>query len=261
MAVHNIETMKSERNTAGLIEALKHLDDASVRRAAAEALGQVGNPQAAEALVNALRDPEESVRKAAIEALCKVGNADTFGLLQPLLTDPDENVRAAAIEAMIRIRQGTKWQASAGDKRTAESAPAAARGERYGIGDWFYAAACLPAEHIKTWYSEYRGRILAARIGLFLGGAILWAIAWAIFSAAIESDSTGGSGAILAVALFIGLFALAMKGWDWYSQYKMGTVGHFIKLFVMLLIIMTGVGMLLIGYWTGKGIAKLIFRE
>jgi hypothetical protein len=38
MTVHNVETMKSERDTTGLIEALKHPGDASVRCTAAKAL-------------------------------------------------------------------------------------------------------------------------------------------------------------------------------------------------------------------------------
>ncbi len=106
MELHNIagvERMKEARDVEGLIGALSYQDDANVRRAAAEALGQVGGSQAAEALVAALRDPDESVRKAAVEALGKVGDANTAKLLEPLVRDPDENVQRVALEAAIRI--------------------------------------------------------------------------------------------------------------------------------------------------------------
>ena len=59
---------------AGLEDALQGSADPSVRSAAAQALGEQGNPSAADNLVDALRDPEEEVREAAQEAIENLGS-------------------------------------------------------------------------------------------------------------------------------------------------------------------------------------------
>jgi bilin biosynthesis protein len=51
-----------------LIQALGD-SDRDVRRAAAEALGKLGDPQAVSPLIQALGDRSENVRRAAAEAL------------------------------------------------------------------------------------------------------------------------------------------------------------------------------------------------
>jgi HEAT repeat protein len=45
----------------------------SVRRAAAEALGQIGDPRAAEPLKAAFEDSDSNVRRAATDALAALG--------------------------------------------------------------------------------------------------------------------------------------------------------------------------------------------
>ena len=85
-----------ERLMAGLFD-----DDPDVRRAAAEALGLVGDPAAVELLVGvALFDPEEAVRWATVEALRNLDHAGALGLLLEALYDGDPDVRKAAAEAL-----------------------------------------------------------------------------------------------------------------------------------------------------------------
>jgi hypothetical protein len=97
-----------------------------------------------------------------------------------------------------------------------------------------------------------------AHASLFLLGAALWSIAGAIFYASTRSDSPSEIVMVLTLIPLILVFALAMKGWDWYSQYKIGTVGHFIKFFVMMLLMITVIGFLPMFYWSGRGAARLV---
>ncbi|MCX8067326.1 MAG: HEAT repeat domain-containing protein, partial [Anaerolineae bacterium] len=87
------------RAVPGLLEALR---DADVRRAAAEALGRIGDPRAVPGLLKALRDADAEVRWAAAEALGRVGAPAVPGLLE-VLRDADAGVRRAAAEALGRI--------------------------------------------------------------------------------------------------------------------------------------------------------------
>ncbi len=73
-----------------------------VRRAAAEALGEIGDPQAVPALVQALRDEDEDVRREAAWALGKIGASAVPALVQAL-QDEDRWVRRAAAEALGKI--------------------------------------------------------------------------------------------------------------------------------------------------------------
>jgi hypothetical protein len=98
-----------------------------VRSAAAQALGRIGEAQAAEPLCAALRDPDQDVRRAAAEALQKIGVpgdpvtrvwhavgmqnwaqcVELRGVaVEPLcavLQDEEKDVRAAAAEALAQI--------------------------------------------------------------------------------------------------------------------------------------------------------------
>jgi HEAT repeat protein len=151
----NIEKMKAKKDVKGLIKALGYKKDlyvrrdapllykmsdpvgqaAAIREAAAQALGQIGDPQAVDSLITALKDEESfSVKKAAMEALGQIGDAravdpliDTLKnrysvstqyaaralgeigdarAVDPLiaaLKSKDEHVRQAAAEALVRI--------------------------------------------------------------------------------------------------------------------------------------------------------------
>jgi tetratricopeptide (TPR) repeat protein len=69
----DIEKLKVEGSLGELIKALNYRSDSSVRENAAEALGELGDPQALEPLITALEDEERSVCDAAFRALNKMG--------------------------------------------------------------------------------------------------------------------------------------------------------------------------------------------
>jgi hypothetical protein len=67
----NVEKLKRKEAGAGLIKALRH-EEWKVRKAAAEALGELEDESAIEALSMALEDDQEQVRHAANSALRKI---------------------------------------------------------------------------------------------------------------------------------------------------------------------------------------------
>jgi len=68
----NVEKLGARRDIAGLVKALAYEKDSDVRRAAAGALGAIGDARAVEPLIDALKDGEPDVRGAAAEALVKI---------------------------------------------------------------------------------------------------------------------------------------------------------------------------------------------
>lgn len=75
-----------------------------VRRALCLALGETGNPYAADILITkCLNDPETLVRSAAVKALGKLKVASAIEPLISALNDPEEPVITAAIEALTEI--------------------------------------------------------------------------------------------------------------------------------------------------------------
>ena len=74
-----IHEMEIRRDVAGLIHALAGAD-AEVRRAAADALGNLGDPCAVEALCAATDDSCREVCCAAFAALEKIHEPQTFGI-------------------------------------------------------------------------------------------------------------------------------------------------------------------------------------
>src|SRR4030043_126453 len=70
----NIKKMKANKDVEGLIEALKDKDE-SVRRLAAEALGEIGDARAVEPLIQALKDKDTWLRWCSAEALGEIGDA------------------------------------------------------------------------------------------------------------------------------------------------------------------------------------------
>jgi HEAT repeat protein len=123
----NVEKLKSKRNVPGLIKALSYKKYTKVRGAAAEALGQISDARAVEALSAALKDSELHVRMRAA-ALEKTGWQPTDGnqrawhavalrawglavregtaavdSLLAALKDSNENVRKSAAMALERL--------------------------------------------------------------------------------------------------------------------------------------------------------------
>jgi HEAT repeat protein len=75
-----------------------------VRAAAAEALGNLGDPQAIPALIKALGDYWYDVRRAAAEALGKLGDPQAIPALIQALGDYQDDVRRAAQQAIQQIQ-------------------------------------------------------------------------------------------------------------------------------------------------------------
>lgn len=78
-------------------------EDSYVRRYAAQALGETGDPRAVEALIKALGDEDRDVRKTAADALGKIGDSRAVEPLIKVLGDEVRYVRAHAAEALGEI--------------------------------------------------------------------------------------------------------------------------------------------------------------
>jgi len=78
--------------------------DRNLRRAAAEALGQIADPQSAPPLLLALEDEHWSVRCSAAAALGRIGSAKALPALLSRLDDEDATVRRAALAALGDLR-------------------------------------------------------------------------------------------------------------------------------------------------------------
>jgi len=76
---------------------------ADTRRFAIEALGEIGDPAATSALVEALADQEPNVRYAAGEALGRIGGEAAAQALLSVLTVSDDLLRLAALDGLNRM--------------------------------------------------------------------------------------------------------------------------------------------------------------
>lgn len=102
--------LKARGNIKGLIKALKYTKSPIIRKAAATALGDLGDERAAEPLIEALKDEDNFVRKMAATACGKLRDRRTVEPLIEALTDEDPFVRERAAESLGKI----------GDKRAIE---------------------------------------------------------------------------------------------------------------------------------------------
>jgi ABC-type multidrug transport system fused ATPase/permease subunit len=123
--------------------------------AAAKALGQIGDPQAVRALIQALRDEKEEVRWAAAKALGEIGDA-----LTQALRNEKEEVREAAARALGEIGdpQATLalTQALRDEKEEVRRAAALALGE---IGDALTQALRNEREEVREAAAKALGEI------------------------------------------------------------------------------------------------------
>jgi HEAT repeat protein len=78
-------------------------EDWWVRRAAAEVLGRIGDPQAVPALLEALKDRDGDVRRAVADALGIIGDTQAIPALLEALKDENWWVRQAAARALGEI--------------------------------------------------------------------------------------------------------------------------------------------------------------
>jgi len=74
-----------------------------VRRAAAEALGQIGDPQAVKQLAKQLRHRQAQVRRTTVQALGWIGDAQAIEPLLGRLRDPEGVVRREAADTLGRL--------------------------------------------------------------------------------------------------------------------------------------------------------------
>lgn len=84
------------RAVPALIEALE--DDAELVIAAADALAKIGDPRAFEPLLARVGDASAAVRQSVVGALNSLGSPEMPARVLPLLSDADPNVRESAVK-------------------------------------------------------------------------------------------------------------------------------------------------------------------
>jgi HEAT repeat protein len=97
----NVNKLKQKQDIGKLIKALNY-DNASVRGAAAKALGEIGDPRAVEPLIAALKDDHSNVRATAANWLGKFGEPAVEQLCAAL-KDDNEFVRRFSADALGEI--------------------------------------------------------------------------------------------------------------------------------------------------------------
>jgi HEAT repeat protein len=108
--VQDSPTSSRERTVSLLLELL-HDERPEVRRTAAESLGKIGDPRAADSILPLIHDPAAIVREASVLAMGRVKPTATDGvvaLLMQALEDPVESVRQAAVVVIGEIEPGSR---------------------------------------------------------------------------------------------------------------------------------------------------------
>ncbi len=73
-------------------------DDASIRQAVVSAVNSLATPQIAKRIIPLLHDPDPNVRESAVKVAGYFGYSEAAGALLKLGSDPNERVRTAAVE-------------------------------------------------------------------------------------------------------------------------------------------------------------------
>ena len=101
--VEVVGEMRIREAVPGLVARLRD-DVRDIRRAAAQALGRIGDGGAREALIAAINDPEGHVRKAVVAALGALGGKEAFEPLLSLLRREEyDDVALEAVQALFAI--------------------------------------------------------------------------------------------------------------------------------------------------------------
>ncbi len=95
-----VQKLTSKRDVRGFIKMLERPDD-SAKIDAAKALGEIGDPQAVDALINALADDNSNVRGAAADSLGSIRDPKAVDVLMKVLKDDaNASVRFSAAHAL-----------------------------------------------------------------------------------------------------------------------------------------------------------------
>jgi HEAT repeat protein len=99
-----VKELKIKRDVKGLIKALQYKGDTDIRRTAADALGDIGEPRAIQPLIFALKYEEnQNVRQAAARALRKIGEPAINPLIASLR---DKQLYQPVMELLEKIGPG-----------------------------------------------------------------------------------------------------------------------------------------------------------
>ena len=93
----NIKKMKAKKDIPALIKALEYQKDWTVRRQAAQALGEIGDTRAVAPLIAMLKDEQQFVRQAVMEALAAIGTL----AVEPLMTAVTSKHHQTEIAAVV----------------------------------------------------------------------------------------------------------------------------------------------------------------
>lgn len=98
-----------DREAAPLLAQMLGDPDGSVREEAVDSLGKLGATEASASIVQMLGDPDADVREEAIVALGKFGATEAGASIAQMLGDPQADVRQEAADVLgrLRAREGT----------------------------------------------------------------------------------------------------------------------------------------------------------
>jgi len=109
-AAEALGELGDESAIEALGKALAKDSDSDVRESVADALGEMGSPNSVQVLRAGLKDSDEDVRAAVVDALGEVGGAEAERVLRQALADQDEDVRDAAVAALAKLKQQAQNQ-------------------------------------------------------------------------------------------------------------------------------------------------------
>jgi HEAT repeat protein len=141
----NVLELKSEENVDGLIDALNYKKDHNLRISAAWALGEIGDSDAVEPLIDAL-DDRKRVREVVAKALGEIGDPEAVDALVEQLEDKNWEVRSTVAKSLGKI----------GDDRAVEALTDALK-DKNEIVRWYASQALeaitgeAPEEEISSW--------------------------------------------------------------------------------------------------------------
>lgn len=110
-AVATLACLGDRRAVKPLCELLEKDPEQVVQFAAAKALGRLGDEQAVDALIAAMKHPKYQVRQAAITSLGVIGVEKARKPLRKALKSPDKRVRASAIGMLGEIGDKQSYKA------------------------------------------------------------------------------------------------------------------------------------------------------